>query len=294
MCGGQTSVPGASISTNPNYGITSITDQVVPTHNVGQAAAINNIKNVLNQNKAIWMAFYVANAQDGNDFIISFWSNQPETAVWNPDPYNGHTYIFPPDPNHGWGHAVLLVGYDDTDPNNRYWVILNSWDTTSGRPNGLFRMKMDINYDDSLVNLGSMLDFQTLDVQFSGGGNVVTTTTTTTTTATAYSIRTTTSTTSTTTTVTWTSMWLSYSTATSYSPTYTSKTTSTITSTVGGSSTTTTAYTTTTTTIYVAAAAVAGLGLAGLGLTVPLLFILSRPLSRARRSVKGRTENDGS
>jgi hypothetical protein len=34
--------------------------------------------------------------------------------------------------------------------------------------------------------------------------------------------------------------------------------------------------------------------LAGLGLTVPLLFILSRPLSRARKSVKGRTENDGS
>jgi hypothetical protein len=269
---------------------------VVTTHNVGQAAAIDNLKNVLNQNKAIWIAFFVANSQDGNQFI-NFWSTQTETAVWNPDTYSGHTW----DPNTGWGHAVLLVGYDDTDPNNRYWVILNSWDTTSGRPNGLFRMKMDMNYDDSVIGLvtpggsGFALYFETLNVQFSGG-NVVTTTTTTTTTTTAttLSTRTSSSTTATTTTVTWTSMWLYYSTATSYSPTYTSKTTSTITSTVGGSSTTTTAYTTTTTTIYVAAAAVAGLGLAGLGLTVPLLFILSRPLSRARRSVKGRTENDGS
>ena len=291
---GQTSVPGSSISTNPNYGITSISDQVVPTQGIGQAAAINNMKNVLSdQNKAIWMAFWVANQQDGNAFH-NFWNTQPETALWNPDPYNGHTYVWPPDSNQGWGHAVLVVGYDDSDPNNRYWVILNSWGTTSSRPNGLFRMKMDINYDDSLVGLGSMLLFQTLNVQFSQTGPVTTTTTTTTTTATLSSTLRTTSTTTTTTTTTATSVWLSYSTATYYFPTFTSKTTSTITSTVGGSSTTTTAYTTTTTTIYVAAAAVAGLGLAGLGLTVPLLFILSRPLSRARKSVKGRTENDGS
>jgi hypothetical protein len=176
---GQTSVPGSSISTNPNYGITSILDQVVETHNIGQAAAIDKIKNQLNQNKAIWMAFFVANAQDGNAFQTDFWRNLPETAVWNPDPYNGHIW----DPNTGWGHAVLVVGYDDTNPNNRYWVILNSWDTTLtalNRPNGLFRMKMDINYDGRLPGLNTVrgsdfaLYFETLDVQFSGG-NVVTT-----------------------------------------------------------------------------------------------------------------------
>ncbi|MDD5189126.1 MAG: PKD domain-containing protein [Methanoregula sp.] len=45
------------------------------------------------------------------------------------------------------GHAVLIVGFDDTDPNNHYWIVLNSWGNPSNRPHGLFRLKMNINYD---------------------------------------------------------------------------------------------------------------------------------------------------
>ena len=42
---------------------------------------------------------------------------------------------------------MLCVGYNDDDPDNRYWLMLNSWGTASGnRPNGLFRLDMDMNY----------------------------------------------------------------------------------------------------------------------------------------------------
>jgi hypothetical protein len=41
------------------------------------------------------------------------------------------------------------VGYDISDPNNPYWIMLNSWGPTSGRPDGLFRVSMNMNYNSS-------------------------------------------------------------------------------------------------------------------------------------------------
>lgn len=174
-CGGSTSVSAASIGTTPNYPFTSITDSSVVTQGVGQAAAINNIKNVLLQNKAIWFGFFMATASDGDAFE-SFWLTQGEAAVWNPDPYSGHSWA------DGWGHAVLLVGYDDSNPSNRYWIILNSWGTAGGsRPYGLYRMKMDIDYDayfyDPYPYAYYSLYFQTLDVTFQGSTTTTTTVT---------------------------------------------------------------------------------------------------------------------
>ncbi len=57
-------------------------------------------------------------------------------------------------------HAVLCVGYHDEDPNpdNHYWLILNSWGAPSGRPNGLFRIRLYGDYDcaDSLGNANTL------------------------------------------------------------------------------------------------------------------------------------------
>ena len=71
----------------------------------------------------------------------------------------------------GGGHAVLCVGYDDTDPNNRYWIMLNSWGTTTGRPAGLFRVNMDMNYDCAYADIGYAFYWMTLDMSYPDSEN---------------------------------------------------------------------------------------------------------------------------
>jgi len=167
---GSSQVVCGSIATSPDYPITSVNDLSITTTGVAQTTAIANIKNVLDQNQAVWLAFYLADAADWGVFF-DFWSYQPETAIWDPDYSCGHTFI----DGEGGGHAVLVVGYDDNDPDpaNHYWLVLNSWGTAGGgRPNGLFRMAMDIDYS-CTYQWGSWtydsLLWQTLDVSFQVG-----------------------------------------------------------------------------------------------------------------------------
>jgi hypothetical protein len=139
--GGSCNSSCAAISTSPNYPISYISDSSVATHGIGQSAAISNLKNVLNQNKALWFGFFMYTTADWTSFK-NFWENQGESSVWEFDPTCGKV----PDQGAG-GHAVLCVGYNDDDPQNSYWIMLNSWGTTSGRPNGLFRVAMNMDYD---------------------------------------------------------------------------------------------------------------------------------------------------
>ena len=143
---GGTLVSASSISTSPNYPITTCTANAIPnTHNVARSTAISNIKNVLLQNNAVYFSFALADSSDWSNFN-TFWKNQGEGIRWSPDFSNGHVYNYAP--NEGGGHAVLCVGWDDTDPNNSYWIMVNSWGTASGlRPNGIFHLDMNMNYD---------------------------------------------------------------------------------------------------------------------------------------------------
>ena len=162
---GSSGVSCASIVTTPDYPVTSISAQSITTQGVAQATAISNIKNVLHQNKAVWFAFYLPTAGDWNNFR-TFWNGSGENVIWNPDFSCGHTWVN----GEGGGHAVLCVGYNDDDPNNRYWIIVNSWGTAGGgRPNGIFRLDMDMNYSCQFNYYGSpnySFEFQTLDIDF--------------------------------------------------------------------------------------------------------------------------------
>ncbi len=156
-----------SISTTPNYPINAITMETVPVVAGNQVQTIANIKSVIDgiPNRAIWFGFFLPNQTSWDNFF-NFWNNQNESAVFNMSGYCGQTY----DQN-GGGHAVVLVGYNDSvaEP---YWEFLNSWGTANGnRPNGLFRIRMNMNYD-CQYNFSSGPDdafyWQTLNVQFQG------------------------------------------------------------------------------------------------------------------------------
>jgi len=132
-----TAVPIGTISTTPHYQLDSVSYLPISTTGVGQSAAIANIKSAIDNNKAVYYGFYYNDT--GWNAFFSFWGSQAESVIFNPDSYGG--------PGNTGGHGVTIVGYDTTDPGNPYWVVLNSWGAPSGRPNGLFRLKMNMNYD---------------------------------------------------------------------------------------------------------------------------------------------------
>jgi hypothetical protein len=127
---------------------------------VGQAQAIANIKNVLAQGRAVWFGFFMGTGEDWNSFYY-FWNTGTQDTLWNFDTTCGKPYT-----SSGGGHAVLCVGYDDTDPSNAYWIMLNSWGTTANRPNGLFRVDMDMDYACADDTGEYNLFWQTLDISF--------------------------------------------------------------------------------------------------------------------------------
>ena len=131
-CPDTTAMPAGSISTTPYYPITSVAWALINTRTdqgVNQATAITNIKNVLNQNKAIYLGFSLANNTMWSDFF-SFWDGEPESTIWANGFSHGQTWVS----GEGGSHAVTIVGFDDTPAGtaNDYWIALNSWGTASG------------------------------------------------------------------------------------------------------------------------------------------------------------------
>lgn len=154
-CAAGTSVPAGTITTTPYYRISSIGPaQLINTHGVGDAQAIANIKYILHQNKAVYFAYGLASTADWLTFQ-NWWDDSLETAIWNLGYSCGRPWTL----TGGW-HATMCVGYNDQDhdPDNHYWLILNSWGAPSGRPGGLFRIRMYGDYDcaDSLGNANTL------------------------------------------------------------------------------------------------------------------------------------------
>ena len=165
-CGGCSALPAYKISTSPSYEVASVSTSRIATQGLPSQQAIANIKGVLLQGKAIWFGFFLPDAASWSNFQ-EFWGSKPEAALWQPDYACGSTYSY----QSGGGHAVLCVGYDDTDPKNRYWIMLNSWGDTPARPSGLFRVAMDMDYNCSYTGLGYAFYWMTLDMSYDAGQN---------------------------------------------------------------------------------------------------------------------------
>ncbi len=137
--------PAFAISTEPYYQIDQIKTERIETRHVGDEQAISNIKAVLDQNRAVAFMFYLPNATALYSFY-DFWETSSEETAWNMTPWQNTIW----NKEEGGGHAVVCVGYNDTDPANRYWVMVNSWGVTKGRPQGVFRVSMDMDYSATL------------------------------------------------------------------------------------------------------------------------------------------------
>lgn len=147
-----------TMATTPRYPIATISEVAISTWGVGQAQAIVNIKSALLQSNALSFTFFMSNETDWG-YFFNFWDDQPESSQWASF-YPGQA------PAGGGGHAVLCVGYDDTDPAGPCWIMVNSWGITAGRRNGLFRVSQNLNYDSADSTGGKLLYWQTLNVQF--------------------------------------------------------------------------------------------------------------------------------
>jgi hypothetical protein len=160
---GQAWIPAGSVGTDPHYDILSITAERVETRGISDAAARANIKALLDSNRPAYLAVRLPDCEAWNAFY-TFWNTAPETAVFDLSTYNGRAWT-----TGGGGHAALVVGYDETDPSNPYWLVLNSWGTANGkRPQGTFRLSMNLSYDGSYQGSFQIpsTEWQTLAVRY--------------------------------------------------------------------------------------------------------------------------------
>jgi C1A family cysteine protease len=150
------------IAKDPNYPISSIKSNTIKIRGVPEQTAIDNIKNILHQNRGVFFTIFYPDETNIYAFR-DFWRYETEESIYDLDYYAGHPWV----DEEGAGHALLLVGYhddEDTDTND-YWIMLNSWGTTADRSNGLLRIDMHMNY--SLTYSGqSAFGAETLNVTF--------------------------------------------------------------------------------------------------------------------------------
>lgn len=162
FCTESTSTPANQIGTNPNYPLHLMTLQLgIETIGEGEANAIANIKAALKENKMVFFAFYLPSDASWNEFV-TYWNSN--SGIYDPDDYCGQSIS-----DNGHGHAVACVGWDDTssDPNQHYWIMLNSWGAPSAHSDGTFKVKMHMNYDCYYPGWTYAHTFWTFDVAFS-------------------------------------------------------------------------------------------------------------------------------
>lgn len=167
QCGEPTRAPLSSIGLLPHYRLNSLTPLTIATARVGRERAVAGIKSALREGRAVYLTIVWSTDPrlDSGPELGTAWHRDRERDLW--DPGMPADVQCPMDATEF--HAMAIVGYDasDPDPARHYWSVLNSWGATPGRPHGLVRIPMELDYDRRFTWGPLHLDkfsFQVLDV----------------------------------------------------------------------------------------------------------------------------------
>lgn len=155
----ETLVPREWITVTPNMGFYWINPERILSDPSDREVSITNITESLLDGKVLWYTLYWSNTTDF-DYFNYMWAYEPDT-LYDPTYMNGGIY----DPAQGAsGHSMVLIGYNksDTDPDEWYWIVQNSWGTSENRSEGKFKLKMNMSYNASLYTNSSKTELQDL------------------------------------------------------------------------------------------------------------------------------------
>lgn len=163
MCekGESTAMQAADIASTPSYPLQEVEALMISTNakyeerTITNETAIASIKAALQSGKGVLIVY----TPDNWTAMMDFWNTETEEDVFTPLPTPGST-------GNDGGHVMLILGYDDTDPENRYWTVLNSWGTLENRPHALFRLNMDLDYARQNPDGVNAYEFYVLNVTY--------------------------------------------------------------------------------------------------------------------------------
>ncbi|WP_437290530.1 C1 family peptidase [Sorangium sp. So ce406] len=141
---------------------------------IAQRVAISRIKDVLLTDRPVVFSMHLRSQSDFKHFL-NWWRDGRESDVLDVDQYcvtaseGGGASTS----EKNAGHTMLIVGYND-DPQEPYWIVLNSLGTPDGRQNQMFRMKMNMDYRCHVYDAGQVVParwFDTLNIRYGLGSS---------------------------------------------------------------------------------------------------------------------------
>lgn len=135
----------AWIHASPRNPIADIDLSVLDMSGKSQDQCVRELKSLLDNGQAVWFSYTLCDKDDWEKFFV-FWGQGSPEDICDPAAISGGGTLEME--NGGGSHAVCLVGYDDSDENNPYWLVLNSWGIGDDdqRVDGTFRMNMNTDY----------------------------------------------------------------------------------------------------------------------------------------------------
>lgn len=130
------------IEISPYYLTSNITYKAINVDNLTDAEVIQTIKSNVGRQYPVVLGFFLATKEDWND-LFDFWRNGSDEEIFDFGSRAEDSNMDAPS-----GHGLVIVGYDDTssNPDEHYWLALNSWGVSNGHPKGTLRLKMNTNY----------------------------------------------------------------------------------------------------------------------------------------------------